>query len=39
MGTLFEIDKLGYKIKEIPITFKDRQKGFSKYLKLKYSGL
>ena len=30
MGTLFEIDKLGYKIKEIPIIFKDRQKGFSK---------
>ena len=30
MGTLFEIDKLGYKIKEIPITFKDREKGHSK---------
>ena len=30
MGTLFEIDKLGYQIKEIPIIFKDRQKGISK---------
>ena len=30
MGTLFEIDKLGYEIKEIPIIFKDRQKGLSK---------
>ncbi len=30
MGTLFEINKLGYKIKEIPIVFKDREKGFSK---------
>jgi len=34
MGTLFEIDKLGYKIKEIPIIFKDRQKGFSKISKI-----
>tara|TARA_B100000579_G_scaffold317597_1_gene267173 strand:- start:67 stop:786 length:720 start_codon:yes stop_codon:yes gene_type:complete len=34
MGTLFEIDKLGYKIKEIPITFKDRQKGLSKIPKI-----
>ncbi len=34
MGTLFEIDKLGYKIKEIPIIFKDRQKGFSKIPKI-----
>tara|TARA_B100000902_G_C27089097_1_gene802898 strand:- start:65 stop:784 length:720 start_codon:yes stop_codon:yes gene_type:complete len=34
MGTLFEIDKLGYEIKEIPITFKDRQKGFSKIPKI-----
>ena len=34
MGTLFEIDKLGYTIKEIPITFKDRQKGFSKIPKI-----
>jgi len=34
MGTLFEIDKLGYKIKEIPIIFKDRQKGISKIPKI-----
>ena len=34
MGTLFEIDKLGYKIKEIPIIFKDRQKGLSKIPKI-----
>ena len=34
MGTLFEIDKLGYTIKEIPITFKDRQKGLSKIPKI-----
>ena len=34
MGTLFEIDKLGYKIKEIPITFKDREKGLSKIPKI-----
>jgi len=34
MGTLFEIDKLGYEIKEIPIIFKDRQKDFSKIAKL-----
>ena len=34
MGTLFEIDKLGYKIKEIPIIFKDRQKGISKMPKI-----
>ena len=34
MGTLFEIDKLGYEIKEIPIIFKDRQKGFSKIPKI-----
>ena len=34
MGTLFEIDKIGYKIKEIPIIFKDRQKGFSKIPKI-----
>ena len=34
MGTLFEINKLGYKIKEIPITFKDRQKGLSKIPKI-----
>ena len=34
MGTLFEIDKLGYKIKEIPIIFLDRQKVFSKIPKI-----
>jgi len=34
MGTLFEIDKLGYNIKEIPIIFKDRQKGLSKIPKI-----
>ncbi len=34
MGTLFEIDKLGYKIKEIPIIFKDRQMGLSKIPKI-----
>ncbi len=34
MGTLFEIDKLGYEIKEIPIIFKDRQKGLSKIPKV-----
>ena len=34
MGTLFEIDKLGYKIKEIPIIFQDRQKGLSKIPKI-----
>ena len=30
MGTLFEIQKKGFRIKEIPITFKDRAKGKSK---------
>ena len=30
MGTLFEIEKNGFLIKEIPITFKDRTKGNSK---------
>ena len=34
MGTLFEIDKLGYTIKEIPITFKDRKMGISKIPKI-----
>ena len=34
MGTLFEINKLGYEIKEIPIIFKDRQKGLSKIPKI-----
>ncbi len=30
MGTLFEIATRGFQIKEIPITFKDRDKGISK---------
>tara|TARA_B100000029_G_scaffold477700_1_gene523028 strand:- start:1268 stop:1981 length:714 start_codon:yes stop_codon:yes gene_type:complete len=30
MGTLFEIEKKGFSIKEIPIIFKDRAKGSSK---------
>ena len=30
MGTLFEIDKKEFRIKEIPIIFRDREKGFSK---------
>ncbi len=34
MGTLFEIDKLGYEIKEIPIIFKDRKRGKSKIPKV-----
>ena len=34
MGTLFEVNKLGYEIKEIPIIFKDRQKGLSKIPKI-----
>ena len=34
MGTLFEIDRLGYEIKEIPIIFKDREKGISKIAKI-----
>ena len=34
MGTLFEINKCGYKIKEIPIIFKDREKGISKIPKI-----
>jgi len=34
MGTLFELDKLGYEIKEIPITFQDRKKGSSKIPKV-----
>ena len=33
MGTLFEIDKLGYEIKEIPIIFNDRALGTSKMSK------
>ena len=34
MGTLFEIDKRGFFIKEIPIIFKDREKGVSKISKI-----
>jgi len=30
MGTIFEIDKKKFEIKEIPIIFKDREKGMSK---------
>ena len=30
MGTIYEILKKGFKVKEIPITFKDRSKGYSK---------
>ena len=32
--TLFEIDKRGFFIKEIPIIFKDREKGVSKISKI-----
>jgi len=34
MGTLFEIEKKNFPIKEIPITFKDRLKGSSKIPKI-----
>ena len=34
MGTVFEIHKKNFEIKEIPITFKDRSKGYSKIPKL-----
>ena len=34
MGTLFEIEKKGFFIKEIPIIFKDREKGVSKISKI-----
>ena len=34
MGTVFEISKRGYNIKEIPIIFKDRHKGISKIPKV-----
>ena len=34
MGTLFEISKKKFTIKEIPITFYDREKGVSKIPKL-----
>ena len=30
MGTIYEIFKKGFKVKEIPIIFKDRSKGYSK---------
>ena len=30
MGTIYEIFKKGFKVKEIPITFRDRSKGYSK---------
>ena len=34
MGTVFEIHKLNFSIKEIPIIFRDREKGYSKIPKL-----
>ena len=34
MGTVYEIYKRKYKIKEIPIIFRDRKKGYSKIPKL-----
>ena len=34
MGTIFEIIQKNYKIKEIPIIFKDRSKGSSKIPRL-----
>jgi dolichol-phosphate mannosyltransferase len=34
MGTIFEINKKKFEIKEIPITFKDRSHGYSKIPKL-----
>jgi len=34
MGTIFEIYKKNFEIKEIPIIFKDRSKGYSKIPKL-----
>ena len=34
MGTVYEINKLNFKIKEIPITFKDRKMGRSKIPKI-----
>ena len=30
MGTIYEIFKRGFEVKEIPIVFKDRKKGYSK---------
>ena len=34
MGTLYEIAKKGFEIKEIPIIFRDRSKGQSKIPKI-----
>tara|TARA_Y100001958_G_C21119893_1_gene464303 strand:- start:628 stop:1053 length:426 start_codon:yes stop_codon:yes gene_type:complete len=34
MGTIYEINKLKFAIKEIPIIFKDRKEGYSKIPKL-----
>ena len=34
MGTLYEIKKRNFMIKEIPIIFKDRKEGYSKIPKL-----
>ena len=34
MGTIFEVNQKKFKIKQIPITFKDRSKGYSKIPKL-----
>ena len=34
MGTIYEIHKMKFEIKQIPIIFKDRSKGYSKIPKL-----
>ena len=34
MGTIYEINRLNFEIKEIPITFKDRKMGSSKIPKI-----
>ena len=34
MGTVYLVNKLGYEIKQIPITFIDRKKGVSKIPKI-----
>ena len=39
MATIFLIHKLITKINQIPLQFKDRKEGVSKYLKLKFLGL
>ncbi len=36
METIYQINKLGYKIYEIPIIFATRKQGNQKYQKLKY---